>query len=228
MRIFAISDLHLSTLVHKPMDIFGNIWDNYWEKIQLDWRNKVNDDDIVLISGDISWAMNMSEATADLDAIGELPGRKIIIRGNHDYWWSSYKKVTEALPLGMYAIQNNALLIDGYIFCGTRLWTCMGKTEHDIKVYEHEKSRLKMTLDAAKKLGNYPVILMLHYPPFNLHFEDNDVTAMIAEYNVACVVYGHLHVNYCRSKAIVDKDNIKYYLTSCDQVNNQLVEIPTN
>lgn len=225
MKIYAISDLHLSSACNKPMDIFGGNWDNYWEDICNNWRVKITSDDVVLISGDISWAMNMRDAIPDLDAIGTLPGKKIIIKGNHDYWWSSYKKVCEALPNDMHVIQNNAIKIGGYIFCGTRLWSCVFKTEQDKKVYEHELLRLKFTLDAGSALGSEPIILMLHYPPFNAQYQDNEVTELISDYNVKAVVYGHLHGNDVRAKHIVDKAGLKYYLTSCDQINNDPIII---
>lgn len=226
MKIYAISDLHLSGTTNKPMDIFGGNWDNYWDIIQKNWRDKITDEDVVLISGDISWAMNLCDALPDLDAIGELPGKKIIIRGNHDYWWSSYKKICDELPVGMYAIQNNAIKLGNIIFCGTRLWSCVFKTEQDKKVYEHELLRLKFTLDAGKALGDEPIALMLHYPPFNVLYEDNEVTDLISQYNVKAVIYGHLHGKDVRSKLIVDKGGLKYYLTSCDQIANNPIEIP--
>ena len=198
MKVFAISDLHLSINNPKPMDIFGGNWDNYWDKIKKNWSEVVSPDDVVLISGDISWALKLEDAIPDLQEIASLAGKKIIIRGNHDYWWSSYRKVKNILPSSIFAIQNNAIKFDDFIICGTRLWTMptANSSEHDKKIYERELIRLKMTLDEAKKLSedNLPIILMLHYPPFNALWQDNEITALINQYeNVKHVIYGHLH-----------------------------------
>ncbi len=227
MKVFAISDLHLSINNPKPMDIFGGNWDNYWDKIKNNWNSVVSNDDIVLISGDISWALKLQDAIPDLQEIDKLPGTKIIIRGNHDYWWTSYQKIKNILPKSILAVQNNAIAFDNVVICGTRCWSIPtpNSSEHDLKIYARELIRLKMTLDEASKLSNnkLPIILMLHYPPFNALWQDNDVTNLINEYpNVIKVVYGHLHGKDCRTKDIVIKNNIPYHLTSCDQVNNTL------
>lgn len=228
-RVFAISDLHLSTVTNKPMDVFGGNWDGYWEKIVADWNSKVTDDDIVIIAGDISWGMKLEEAKADLEAIHSLKGTKIIIKGNHDYWWSSYNKVKSILPASIKAIQNNSITINDYIFCGTRGWaTELNSTAEDKKIYRRETIRLKMTLDNAM-LSYSPqkkLVVMTHYPPFNAKFMDSEMTELIAQYPVKCVIYGHLHGKGGRSEQIIYKNDIPYYLTSCDKLNNQLVELP--
>lgn len=226
MKVFAISDLHLSINNPKPMDIFGGAWDNYWDKIKQDWTSKVSDDDTVLISGDISWALKIEDAIPDLEEIDKLSGKKIIIRGNHDYWWSSYNKVKNILPKNILAVQNNAIKFENFVICGTRCWTIptANSSEHDKKIYARELIRLKLTLDEAKKLAEdkLPIILMLHYPPFNALWQDSEITEIINSYNVKCVVYGHLHGKDCRTKNVITKNDIPYYLTSCDQVNNEL------
>ena len=122
MAIFALSDLHLPLGIDKPMDIFGGNWEGYTDKIIENWKAKVSADDIVLIAGDISWAMKLDEAKADLEWIDKLPGKKIIIKGNHEYWWKSISAVRELLPASMMAIQNDAIKIDNYVICGTRGW----------------------------------------------------------------------------------------------------------
>ena len=229
MKVYAISDLHLTNSSDKPMDIFGGNWENYFEKIVADWRQKVSDDDIVLIAGDISWAMTIDNAKVDFDVLSELPGRKVIIKGNHDYWWSSYSKVKRMLPDGFFAIQNNAIKIDDFIFCGSRGWiTATEKdTPEDIKIYEREQIRLKMSLDDAKRLqtNNEEIIALTHYPPFNVKFEKSPFTDIFDEYGINKVVYGHLHGKDCRSQLILNKNNTIYFLTSCDQINNTLVLI---
>lgn len=227
MKVFAISDLHLSINNPKPMDIFGGAWDNYWDKIKQNWTEVVSPEDIVLIAGDISWALKLEDAIPDLQEIDTLTGKKIIIRGNHDYWWASYSKVKNILPKNILAVQNNAIKFDTCVICGTRGWTIptAGSSEHDKKIYARELIRLKLTLDEATKLSenNLPIILMLHYPPFNALWQDSEITQLIEQYkNVKAVIYGHLHGKDCRTKDIIVKNEIPYYLTSCDQVNNEL------
>ena len=116
MKVFAISDLHLSFSCDKPMNVFGGAWENYLQEIEQSWNELVSDDDIVIIAGDISWAMKLSEAVADLEYIGKFKGKKIIIKGNHDYWWSSISAVRNVLPKDVYAIQNDALKIGNFVF----------------------------------------------------------------------------------------------------------------
>lgn len=226
MKIFAISDLHLSTSVNKPMDVFGGAWENYWELIKKDWQSRVSAEDTVLIAGDISWGMNIDQAKADIAAISELKGTKIIIKGNHDYWWGSYSKVKNVLPDGMLALQNNALRLEGVVLAGSRGWVMNGSAE-DEAIFKRELLRLEMSLEAAVKLrqDGDKLVVMTHYPPFDVYLNDSDVTRLIGKYNADAVVYGHLHGKECRARAIVDKYGVPYYLTSCDLVNNKLVEI---
>lgn len=225
-KVYAISDLHLSFSTSKPMDIFGNQWENYWEKIVEDWESRVNDDDIVLIPGDISWAMNIDEAKADIDHIRVLKGTKVILRGNHDYWWSSYSKVKSILDERFIALQNNAIDLGGVIVCGSRGWT-VGSSDDDRKIFNRELLRMKLSLDAMDKMrhDNDKVIVMTHYPPFNVNLSNNEMTDLISRYNVDAVVYGHLHGKDCRAEKLVVKGKTSYYLASCDLVGNKLVEI---
>jgi len=216
MRIFAISDLHLSGANPKPMDIFGRKWENHWEKIKHNWRELVQDEDVVLIPGDISWAMKLHQALVDLNAIGELPGRKIIVRGNHDYWWNSISKIRDNLPLGMYIIQNDSVFLEGIHFCGTRSWDMPGgkdDAEDDLKIFKRELERLKMSLSTAKSAEN--IIVLLHFPPFNEKGKPSEMLEIMNEYKVSHVVYGHLHGH--SYKAIEGNiDGINYHLVSCD------------
>ena len=230
MRIFAISDLHLSVNNPKPMDIFGPTWENHVEKIFADWKERVSDDDLVLMAGDFSWAMKLEETEKDFALLENLPGKKVLIRGNHDYWWKSISAVRNVLPENFYAIQNDALKFDEIIVCGTRLWnlpdTNKPLSPEDDKIYKRELLRLEMTLQNAKKLqsNNEKIICMLHYPPYTFKEEDNEVTALLEKYDVSAVVYGHIHAYY-KQNLILVKNNINYYLTSCDIVENKLVEI---
>ena len=229
MKIFAISDLHLSVNNPKPMDIFGPTWENYIEKIFDDWRAKVTEEDVVLLAGDFSWAMKIDDVRADFAMLKDLPGKKVIIRGNHDYWWKSISAVRNILPPNFYAIQNDAIKFENVIICGTRLWNIPDlkkASEEDIKIYNRELIRLKLTLDSAKKLQEEgdKLICMLHYPPYSFKEEDNEITKLLEEYKVDAVVYGHIHA-YCRQNLILKKNEVTYYLTSCDIVNNALIPI---
>ena len=230
MKIFAISDLHLSVNNPKPMDIFGPTWEGYVDKIFADWCEKVGSDDIVLMAGDFSWAMKLEDSVADFNMLKSLPGKKVIIRGNHDYWWNSISAVRSILPEDFFAIQNDAIKFDDVIICGTRLWILPDKTKpmtaENEKIYKRELIRLEMTLQAAIKLqtSNEKIVCMLHYPPYTFREEDNEVTRLLEKYGVCYVVYGHIH-SYCKQNLIYKKNGIKYFLTSCDIVGNKLVEI---
>ena len=230
MKIFAISDLHLSVNNPKPMDIFGPTWENYLDKIFTDWKEKVGQDDVVLLPGDFSWAMKLEDTKEDFALLEDLPGKKIIVRGNHDYWWKSISAVRNILPKDFYAIQNDAMKIGNYIFCGTRLWNlpAMSKvqTEEDEKIYKRELIRLEMSLQQAKKLQTdaEKIICMLHYPPYTFKEEDNEVTSLIEKYGVYKVVYGHIHA-FCKQNLVLEKNGITYYLTSCDIVGNKMIDI---
>ena len=230
MKVFAISDLHLSVNNPKPMDIFGPTWDGYLDKIFSEWKEKVSANDLVLLAGDFSWAMKLNEVEADFELMKNLPGKKIIIRGNHDYWWSSISAVRKILPENFYAIQNDAIKFADYIICGTRLWNLPDvnkpQSAEDEKIYKRELIRLELTLQNAQKLksNDEKIICMLHYPPYTFKEEDNEVTALLEKYGVYKVVYGHIHA-YVKQNLVLDKNGIKYYLTSCDIVENHLVEI---
>lgn len=231
MSIYAISDLHLSVNNPKPMNIFGPVWDNYLETIEKDWAEKVNDDDIVLLSGDLSWAMHLQDAVGDINYIGALKGRKVIIRGNHDYWWKSISAVRSLLPCGTYAVQNDAVRIDDNVICGSRLWTTPenGKVRsaEDKVIYDREALRLAMSLDNARKIMREGdrLFVMVHYPPFNSTFAPTVFTEKIAEYSPCAVVYGHLHGTASRVNRKLVIGGVPYFLTSCDLVGNKLVKI---
>lgn len=228
MKIFAISDLHLSYSVDKPMDVFGAGWANHFERISSDWSDRVSDEDIVLIAGDISWAMNLDDAMTDIEAVSRLSGYKYMIRGNHDYWWSSYKKIMDRLPEKTYCIQNNAFRHNGYVFCGTRGWSLQDELQSSEKKYiERECTRLELGLIEAKKLATdgEKIICMIHYPPYNAKYENSCFTEILEKFGVSAVVYGHLHDGDVRSNLRVEKNGIAYYLTSCDLLDFRLAEI---
>lgn len=230
MKVYAISDLHISTNTDKPMDIFGGNWVNYLQKIREDWQLKVAPEDLVLIGGDISWAMNLEDAKADIDTLKDLNGIKIFIKGNHDYWWSSISKVRDIMPKDFYALQNDCIKFNNVVICGSRCWSVPGSPdfkESDNKIYLRETERLKLSFKEMQKIreDGDVVIALIHYPPFNVKRENSLFTDLFEEYKINTVVYGHLHGKTVRSDKLVVKNGIKYYLTSCDQVNNKLTEI---
>lgn len=231
VNIYAISDLHLSINNPKPMDIFGPTWDNYVDDIIDDWKSKVNSEDVVLIAGDISWAMKLEDAKLDLDLISSLPGKKIMIRGNHDYWWKSISGVRSLLDKNFFALQNDHIRLNNYIFCGSRGWQSPDKnwTESDEKIYKRELLRMELSLKSAekerKRIGNSKIICLIHYPPFNAGYKESEFTKLFKKYNVDAVVYGHIHCNPSRSKKVVTLNGIPYYLSSCDQIDNKLIKI---
>lgn len=230
MKIFAISDLHISTNTNKPMDVFGGNWVGYLDKIREDWQNKVGEEDIVLIGGDISWAMDVENAMLDIKSFADLKGKKVLIKGNHDYWWQGIGKVRDALPIGFYALQNDCIRFENIIICGSRCWSVPGSSdfkEQDMKIYLRETERLKLSFNSVKKERKEgdKLIALVHYPPFNVRRENSNFTEIFKENGVNAVVYGHLHGKNVRADKLVVKDNVKYYLTACDQVDNKLIEI---
>ena len=224
--IYAISDLHLGTCVDKPMDIFGKQWEGHFEKIAADWSRRVAEEDIVLLPGDFSWAMTQEEVREDLGKIAALPGKKVLLKGNHDYWWQSLSKVRSILPEGIFVVQNDVLRIGRYLFCGSRGWTLEKDTEENRKIYDRELIRLELSLSQMSKIREEGdvVIGLTHFPPFDLSTEPTPVTKLFSAYGVEKVVYGHLHGKvYAKRKVYIDKTF--YYLASCDLVGFSLVEI---
>ena len=226
MDIYAISDLHLSINNPKPMNIFGAVWDNYLGDIERSLE-QVRPDDLVLLAGDHSWAMTLDAAAPDLSYIGGLNGRKVLIRGNHDFWWKGIGAVRAALPEGVYAVQNDCIKLGDVIVCGSRGWSIDDKSEDGKRLYARELLRIEMSLDSMEKVraDGDRVVFMIHYPPFNARFEDSEVTELMKKHNVNAVVYGHIHGKECRSTKLVKKQGIPYYLTSCDQIKNTAVKL---
>lgn len=218
MKVFAIADTHLSFATPgKEMHLFGENWRDHAQKIAANWRRLVEPNDLVLVAGDISWAMRPSEAMADLEFLHRLPGRKVLIRGNHEYWWGSLTKVRRVLPPSMFAIDGDAIEIGGVGVCGTRLWNCPGMTfgdlpnrptplpesdtqwsgERDAKIWQREVARLGRALADLDRLENVaPLrlrVAMVHYPPCDRRLSPNELTAMFEQAQIEHVVFGHLH-----------------------------------
>lgn len=233
MKVYAISDLHLCTSGEKPMDVFGSRWDNYVEKIREDWKRKVEENDIVLIAGDISWAMQLENAVVDIKStLGDLPGKKVMIRGNHDYWWSGIGRIREEMKQedGFYFLQNDCVRFDEIVLCGSRGWAVEGSPDYkesDKKIYLREAERLKLAFSKVEKvrMPNDVLVCMVHFPPFNVKRENSLFTEIFEKNGVNKVVYGHLHGKESRTDLVLEKNGIQYCLTSCDQLNNVLTTI---
>ncbi len=218
MALYAISDLHLAFNDDKPMDIFGEKWSRHDEKIKNNWIKKINEDDTILIAGDISWAMRAEDSMLDLQWIEDLPGKKIISKGNHDYWWGSITKLNSKFENTKF-LQNNFYEYGEYAICGTRGWICPGTdrfNEKDKKIYLRELIRLRLSLDSAKKAGFNKFIVMLHYPPTNEKFEESGFVEILKEYEVEKVIYGHLHGPSLSRVLNGMRDGIEYIMTSAD------------
>lgn len=227
MALYAISDFHLAFTTDKPMDIFGDKWKNHDERIKDNWIKNITKDDTVLIAGDISWSMKIDQGMMDLDWIHNLPGKKILIKGNHDYWWTSITKLNQLYP-DMNFIQNNYFTYEDYAICGTRGWISPGGdkfTSHDEKVYARELIRLKLSLDKAVNDGYKKIICMLHYPPINDKNSSSEFLSICEQYNVEKVIYGHLH-GVSKEKVFEGSRNgIEYILTSCDYLDFNPIKI---
>ena len=220
MALYAISDLHLSLSGDKPMDVFSEEWKNHDMRIRENWLKKVKEEDTVLLAGDLSWSMKLQGGKEELDFVAGLPGRKIIIKGNHDYWWGSITKLNSMYD-NMDFIQNNFFAYEDYAICGTRGWVLPGSSlfkEEDEKIFRREVLRLKMSLDAAKKKGFQKFIVMIHYPPVNETFKDSEFTDIFEEYGVEKVIYGHLHGKSLQRVMTGERNGVEYILTSCDYI----------
>ncbi len=236
MALFAIADLHLSFSSDKPMDVFGENWSNYENRLREYWNDLITKDDTVLIPGDISWAMKWEQAKIDLEWIDNLNGKKILLRGNHDYWWTSLKKM-QNFRENMKFLQNNFYLYsvnadnNGYrdnneniwAICGTRGWISPNDykfDENDKKIYERELIRLQLSLDGAVKAGYTNILVMTHYPPTNSSFDSSGFTQIYEKYGVKKVVYGHLHTQSGFIQGLHGcKNDVNYQLLSADYVN---------
>ena len=230
MKVWAISDLHLSGLSNKPMDVFGSDWEGHFEKIQADWREKVGGDDVVLIGGDTSWGMKLNEGMYDVNSLVALPGKKVFVRGNHDYWWNGITKLRALRPdPDFYFLQNDCVKFENVVIAGSRGWTCPGSadfTEHDMTLYKREAERFRLAFQEVKKvrMEDDILIVLIHFPPMGLKKEDTLFTELFKENGVQKVVFGHLHGSvYFPLKT--EKDGVEYFLTSCDKTRFSLTRI---
>jgi predicted phosphohydrolase len=245
MAIWAIGDLHLSFGIKgKEMNVFGPEWEKHHEKVQAHWDANVKSNDLVLIPGDISWAMRLEEAAADLAWIDERPGTKYFIRGNHDYWCQSASKVRQALPPSIHLIWSDAARFQDIAICGTRLWDSpeynfgpyiemkkpikegkkTDEKEDDGKIFRRELMRLETSLKALDRSCRLK-IAMVHYPPISADLQPSEASKMLEEAGINICVFGHLHSLRPNQKLFGSRNGIAYHLTSCDWLNFQLLNI---
>ena len=222
MAIYALSDLHLSLGIEgKPMDIFGYHWENHFYKIKEKWEGLIKEDDVVLIAGDFSWAMYLEESLKDFKFLEGLPGKKIMLKGNHDYWWSTLKKMNDFLEKNeiksIKFLYNNAIELNEFIVAGTRYWAIEESINNE-KIFNRECERATISLKCAQSIDDKkPIIFMTHYPP------DERIIDYVEKYNIKYWIYGHIHSNY--EESLVYLQNIKTFLTSCDYLNFMPIKI---
>ena len=223
MAIYALSDLHLSFGVKdKPMNIFGDRWDNYEVKIEENWNKTVKNEDTVILAGDISWAMYLEESLEDFKFLNKLNGNKLILKGNHDYWWTTVTKMNKFLEENniekVKFLYNNCIETENFIICGTRYWSYDEETEDNNKVFNREIERAKISLEAAKNINKEKeIIFVTHFPP------DDNIIKCVKEYNVKYWIYGHIHSNY--DENLVKIEGINAVLTSGDYLNFEPLKI---
>lgn len=218
MSLFAIADTHLSFGTDKPMDSFSG-WKDYVSRIEKNWNNIVSNKDTVVIAGDISWAMNFEQLKADFAFINNLNGNKIILKGNHDYWWNTVSKMNKFIDENKFdtikILYNNSFEIDGVSVCGSRGWMFESEEEHDEKILNRELIRLKMSLDSAICEDK---IVFLHYPPLTANLCCNEIIDLLKEYGIKKCYYGHLHGVAAKFAVDDNIDGIDFRLISCDRL----------
>lgn len=218
MAIFAIGDLHLSLGADKPMDVFPG-WQGYLPKLEANWRKLIAPEDTVVLVGDTSWAMHLKDTKEDFSFLEQLPGQKWILKGNHDYWWTTRKKMETFLQdngfSSLHILHNNACIVDGVALCGTRGWPFDDTAAQDAKVMAREAGRLKMSLEAA---GELPKLAFLHYPPVYPGACAQEIVDVLQAYGVTRCWYGHLHGKALRYAVQGVHDGIEYRLLSADGI----------
>ncbi len=225
MALFALSDPHLAIACEKPMDIFGRRWQDHAARLADNWRATVTEEDTVVIGGDISWAMQLIQALPDLIYLHRLPGRKILMRGNHDYWWTSIRKLEQLTDThrldSISFLRNNAFRFGSDIICGTRGWILPEDPDfatEDRKIFDREVGRLRLSLEAASHIQEPGdrLVVFLHYPPISRFLISNPITRLISEYGAALCVYGHVHGDAADNCFQGMFENVGYQLASAD------------
>lgn len=225
MAIFAVSDLHLPLGVDKPMNVFGSKWDNYVEKLKENWQKIVKPEDIVIMPGDISWATYLEDSVADFEYINSLNGKKVILKGNHDYWWTTMNKLSIFMAEHKFStiefVHNTAVMYGETAICGTRGWNIAhdNSSDEDKKIFMREKQRMILSLEDAKRKKAKEIIVAMHYPPVEKDGLNRDFIEILKEYGVKKCVYGHLHAAAQNFACQGDVDGVKLTLVSCDYLN---------
>lgn len=218
MSLFAIADTHLSLGADKPMDIFGG-WQDYVQRLETNWRKLVTDNDTVVIAGDISWAMKLEDALKDFRFLDSLPGQKLIFKGNHDYWWSTMKKMETWLSdNGLDSIKilhNSSVKVGSYAVCGSRGWFFDAENDPDNKILLREAGRVRRSIESAKEIGAEPIVF-LHYPPLTTAMVCNEIVDVLREENIKRCYYGHLHGGSLRNAFVGERHGIKFDVISAD------------
>ncbi|NMA66061.1 MAG: serine/threonine protein phosphatase [Clostridiaceae bacterium] len=234
MAIYAISDLHLSFGTNKPMDVFGDEWINHPWILKENWLKIVKKNDYVLIPGDVSWGINLEEAEPDFAFIESLPGRKIISKGNHDYWWSTLNKLNNFLEAKDYKsinfLHNNSFMADDYAVCGTRGWKSKDDEDFDSsdeKIFNRELARLKLSLTEGRKKSQ-KLIAMLHYPPFDSKHKLNDFGQILKDFGVEICIYGHIHGKANEAWKAEYIDGIRFHLVSCNIIDFMPIDLSSD
>lgn len=230
MALFAISDLHLSLGTNKPMDIFSSHWEGHAEKIKANWENKVGEQDVVIIPGDISWGTYLEDAKEDFRFLSSLPGKKIISKGNHDYWWTTVSKMDRFMQENnfnnIYFLHNNYYTYQDWVICGTRGWSFCekGTTGENEKIYTREQKRLELSLEEGKNSGKDKIIAVLHFPPFKCNNNEYDFLNIFKKHKVNICLYGHLHGDFSLVRQ-GEIEGIEFVFCSSDYLNFEPIKI---
>lgn len=224
MALWTLADLHLATAVAKPMDVFGGRWQGYMEKIQTRWRAVVSPEDTVVLGGDISWGISLTEAQSDFALLHSLPGRKLILKGNHDLWWETAAKMTRFMSEqgfdSLSFLHNNCGMYGGIALCGTRGWPFEESFSdpHNEKIFRRELLRLEASLSCGAAQGARESICFLHYPPVYASFCCEPILELLRRFGVRRCIYGHLHAESLKYAVEGERDGIEFRLVSGDHV----------
>lgn len=218
MSLFVIADLHLSLSVNKPMDIFGG-WNDYISRIEKNWKEKIKNNDTVVIPGDISWGMNFNDSLKDFRFLNSLPGKKIILKGNHDYWWNTKTKMDNFFAENGFdtlnILQNNHYAYENIGICGTRGWINETEVAADKKVLAREAGRLSASIESALKENLTPFVF-LHYPPIFANDYNYEILEVLHKYGIKQCFYGHIHGRASQNAINGTRDGITYHLVASD------------
>ena len=230
MSIFVIADLHLSFRVPKPMDIFGDNWSGHEEKIRKDWIEKVKEDDLVVLPGDFSWETYLEDTKLDFSYLKSLPGKKLMLKGNHDYWWTTVTNMRKFLKENNFEnidfLYNNSYEFENKIIAGTKGWN-ISEDQEDIRLTKREVARLELSIkDGISKYGeDKEIIVFMHYPPLTKNYMKTEYTELMTKYNIKRCYYGHLHANSIQDAIEGNVEGIEYKLVSSDGLDFKLLKI---